>query len=279
MIAIREFTDPTCPWALSAEPTRRRLLWLYGDALAFERRMIVLSESGEEYLARGFDPPAQAAAMARIQRAHGMPIVSDEAPRMLGTIVPCRAVVAARRNSPAHEMPLLRRLRVMRHAGALIDEPDVIATAAQEVGLDPDALAGWMADSATEAALREDMDLARTPSAAALALDHKLATASDGRRRYTAPSYEMTGPDGRRIDVPGFNPTTTYETAIANLDPSLARRDEPASIDEVLRWAGEPLATVEVAEVMAAPVADVRAALAASSATFTPVGPDGYWSA
>ena len=42
MIAIREFTDPTCPWAFSAEPSRLRLLWLYGEGPRFERRMIVL---------------------------------------------------------------------------------------------------------------------------------------------------------------------------------------------------------------------------------------------
>ena len=42
VVAIREFTDPTCPWAFSAEPSRLRLLWLYGEGLRFERRMIVL---------------------------------------------------------------------------------------------------------------------------------------------------------------------------------------------------------------------------------------------
>lgn len=277
MIAIREFTDPTCPWAFSAEPTLWRLRWLYGDQLRFERRMIVLTERGDEYVARGFDPPAQAVAMEAIQRTYGMPIVFDEAPRMLATVVPCRAVVATRLNSPQHETALLRGLRILRMAGELVDEAGVVAAAATAVGLDAAALATWMADPATEAAVREDMNLARSPSPAALVMDHKLATASDGRRRYTAPSLELTGPDERRIDIAGFNPTIAYEHAIANLAPELPRRDNPVSVDEVLAWAGEPLATVEVAEVMNQASDVVRAALNTSGATFAQVGPDGYW--
>ena len=277
MITIREFTDPTCPWAFSAEPTRLRLMWLFGDCVMFERRMIVLSESGEEYLMRGFDPPRQAEALTTIAREHGMPIDAAVAARMLATVVPCTAVVAARLNSPAHEVPLLRRLRVLKHGGELVDERSVIASAATDVGLDSAALEVWMGDPGTEQALRGDMQLARTPSPAALALNHKLASTSDGRRRYTAPSYELTGPSGRRLDIPGFNPALTYEVAIANLDSTLIRRDDPASVEEVLAWAAMPLATVEVAAVMARPIADTRAALSAAHASFEQVGSDGYW--
>ena len=35
-VCITEFTDPGCPWAYSAEPFRRRLNWLYGDALEWK---------------------------------------------------------------------------------------------------------------------------------------------------------------------------------------------------------------------------------------------------
>ena len=123
-----------------------------------------------------------------------------------------------------------------------MDERSVLAGAATDIGLDSAALEVWMGDPVTERALRADMELARTPSPAALAMNHKLATTSDGRRRYTAPSYELTGPSGRRLDIPGFNPALTYEIAIANLDPTLVRRDDPTSVDEVLSWAGTPLA-------------------------------------
>ncbi len=278
MITIQEFTDPACPWAFSAEPTRFRLRWLYGDALQFVRPMIVLSESGDEYLARGFDTPQLAAAFAQIQHTYGMPITTEQADRMPATIVACRAVVAVRLHASEREMALLRRLRIRWMAGQQIDDLVTIADAATDVGLDPTQLEAWMGDPAVESALRDDMERARTPSPAARAMDHKLATASDGRRRYTAPSWEVAGPEGRRLDIAGFNPTIVYEQAVANLAPGLARRDDPATVIEVLAWAGEPLATAEVAEVMGRSIASTREQLETSDARFTPVATDGYWS-
>ena len=114
-------------------------------------------------------------------------------------------------------------------------------------------------------------------SGASLALNHKLADSGDGRRRYTCPSLEFESDDGRRFDAPGFQPVEVYEAAVANLDPTLERRAEPDSIEELLDWAGYPLATVEVATVMGIDTADARALLA-GRAGFTPVGGDGYWS-
>ena len=32
-VCMTEYTDPGCPWAYSAAPFRRRLAWLYGDAI------------------------------------------------------------------------------------------------------------------------------------------------------------------------------------------------------------------------------------------------------
>ncbi|MEA2126699.1 MAG: hypothetical protein QOI80_3481, partial [Solirubrobacteraceae bacterium] len=93
-----------------------------------------------------------------------------------------------------------------------------------------------------------------------------------GGRRYTAPSYIIGD-----VAIPGYNPVEVYETAIANLDPDLPRRPKPASVRELLEWAGEPLATAEVVAIMAASEAGVRAALA-RCAGFTPAGADGYWS-
>jgi predicted DsbA family dithiol-disulfide isomerase len=60
-IEIVHYTDPACPWAFSAEPVRLRLLWHYGDALAWRHRMIVLSEDPEEYARRGLTPELLAA--------------------------------------------------------------------------------------------------------------------------------------------------------------------------------------------------------------------------
>jgi hypothetical protein len=160
-------------------------------------------------------------------------------------------------------------------AGELLDAPETIAGAASDAGIDAGDLHRWLADPEVERRLREDMVRARHPSAAALALDHKLASWSGGRR-YTCPSYEIAAPDGRRIDVPGFQPLAVYETAIANLAPELRRRADPESVAEVLEWAGRPLATAEVAAVCDREIDDVRADLARVG-SFEPVGGDGYW--
>src|SRR3954447_266486 len=137
-LAIALFTDPACPFAFSAEPVRIRLRWHYGDGLRWTVRMIVLTrEPGEaEKLAEG---------APNLQRIHGMPIDPRPYPRSASSEPACRAVVAAREHAPAAEEPLLRRLRVRALNGGLLDEPQLIAAAARDVGLDPAELDRWSA--------------------------------------------------------------------------------------------------------------------------------------
>jgi hypothetical protein len=197
-----------------------------------------------------------------------MPIDTRRRPRMMATVHACRAVVAARLRAPDREQALLRRLRIHTMAGELIDEPGVIARCAREAGIEPMTLFRAAADDpAVDVALREDMAAARAPSAAALALDHKLASVGDlGTMRYTCPSYEIerVGGDGwPRFDVPGFQPVEVYEAAIANLAPELERRPAPDSAEEVLAWADEPLAAAEVAAILEVSLDEADAELAA----------------
>jgi predicted DsbA family dithiol-disulfide isomerase len=276
MVRIRHFTDPLCPFAFSAEPAVWRLRWLYGDGLEWDTRMVVLSESPADYDRRGFTPEKLSGGLRDLQARYGMPIDWQLRPRMVATVHAARAIVAARLHSQSEDR-LLRALRTRAMAAELIDEPATILAAARDAGIDPHDLERWLEDPAVEAALREDMRLAREPSKAALALDHKLASTDDGVRRYTCPSMELTGPDGSRIDAPGFQPVEVYEAAIANLAPDLERRAAPESVGAVLAWAELPLATVEVAAVMGIDPAEARAQLA-RVAVERPVGPDGYWS-
>jgi hypothetical protein len=127
-------------------------------------------------------------------------------------------------------------------------------------------------------ALAEDMDRARHPAPAALALDHKLA-AWNGGRRYTCPSYELTldGDTETVLVAAGFQPLPAYEVLIANLAPSLERRATTDDVAEVLAWAGEPLASKEVAVVCELTVPEARERLARVAQEW-PVGADGYWS-
>ena len=277
-LRIREFTDPACPFAFSAEPVRWRLRWLYGDQIEWELRMIVLSRSPDEYLAKGFTPERQAAALADLQHRYGMPIDPRPRPRMIATIHACRAVVATRIHCPQHERRLLRELRRRAMRGQLIDDPGVIARAARAAGMDPFAIFRWWEDDpAVEGALRADMNAARAPSPETLALRHKLAATDDGNHRYTCPTYEIERLDGGgRIDVPGFHPAEAYEVAIANLAPELERRPVASSVREVLAWAGEPLATAEVAAICDLSHEEARTELA-RVADENAVGADGWW--
>ncbi len=263
MLEVVLFTDPACPFAFSAEPVRQRLRWHYGDGLSWRLRMIVLTrEPGEaEKLAQG---------APGLQRSYGMPIDPAPRSRAASSEPACRAVVAVRRHAPGCEGALLRRLQVRAMAGALLDDPAVIAAAVTDVGLDPDIVARWSDSAAVGAELERDVAAARRPSAAARALDHKLGGPA-AQRRYSAPSYLIGD-----IAIPGFNPIETYETAIANAAPDIPRRRPPQSVSQVLEWATEPLSTAEVALIMGTDIPRARAALA-EVGQFSPAGRDGYW--
>ena len=202
-VCVAEFTDPACPWAWSAEPSRRRLQWLYGERLDWSTRMVVLADHGDDYLNRGFTPAKQASSFARIARDHGMPIDTSERPRMAASESACRAVVAARLH--AAEPALLRAFRTRHFGGELLDDPQTIAGAAADARLDSAQL-------------------------------------------------------------------------LANLVPGTERRDPPASVVEVLEWAGEPLATREVAVVCDIGHEDAREELG-RVASERHLGFDGLWSA
>jgi predicted DsbA family dithiol-disulfide isomerase len=246
-VCITEFTDPGCPWAWSAEPFRRRLQWLYGDALKWDRRMVVLADDPQEYLDMGFTPEKLSKAYVTIGRDHGMPMDTSLRPRMAATAPACRAIVAARLHAPDAEDALLRAFRVRNFAGQLLDEEATLVDAAGDVGLDAEDLRGWMAGRDVESALDADRAAAREPIPAARVLDDKLANWSGGRR-YTSPALEIVRrSDGVRLAVPGFQPFAAYDVVLANLVPGASRREPPSSVLDVLGWAGEPLATREVA--------------------------------
>ncbi len=255
MLDVTLFTDPACPFAFSAEPVRWRLRWTFGEQLRWTTRMIVLTrEEGEaEKLAEG---------APTLQRRHGMPIDPHPYDRPASSEPACRAVVAVRERDADAADRLLRALRVRVMQQGLLDDVELIAAAAADAGVDD-----W---SGGEAALEVDAALARDPSPAARALDHKLSGPADARR-YSAPSYLLGD-----VAVPGFNPFAVYDTALANLAPDLRRRPAPDTAAEVLGWAGTPLATAEVVALMGTDEQAVRAELA-RTAVFVPAGADGYW--
>ncbi len=275
MLEISLFTDPGCPWAFSAEPFRRKIEWLYGDHAAWELVMVGLAEDPAEFEAKGHTTAMMAAGGAMIAKAHGMPIDSSERERLSATLPACRAVVAARLNSPGHQQTLLRAIQVRGFAGELIDEPATIAAAAADAEIDAHDLEQWSMEPETLEALASDMARARNPLPAALVLDERLAD-WEGGRRYTCPSYEISVDGGDPIAIPGFQPWRAYDVALANLAPDAPRRAAPENVSEVLEWAAEPLATREVAVVMGIEHDEAAKALA-EVAERREVGGDAYW--
>jgi hypothetical protein len=112
------------------------------------------------------------------------------------------------------------------------------------------------------------------------------AANTDGQVRFTAPSVVFEAPDGRRLEAGGFQPVEAYDVLIANLDPSLPRRDAPADPIEALAELPYGLSTQEVAAVMThgndapdrAAAEDALIELAGSGAVErVPVGDDALW--
>lgn len=276
-VRITEYTDPACPWAYSAEPFRRRLDWLYGQDVEWHARMVVLADSADDYVHKGFTPARQAESFKRISRQHGMPIDTSERPRMAATRPACAAVVATRLNAPQLTRKLLRCLRVHYFAAdALLDEPRMLELAAGSAGMDLKQLEQWLTDPRVEEELEQDKQAAREPLPAARMLDHKLANWSGGQR-YTCPSYEITRlADGVTIAVPGFQPFAVYDVVLANLVPGMERRPLPEGVGEILGWAEAPLATREVAVLADIDQADAREQLG-HVASERHVGSDGFW--
>jgi predicted DsbA family dithiol-disulfide isomerase len=281
-VRLRHFTDPGCPYAFSAERQRMRLMWLFGDQIAWELHMVVLSTEPNYDL----DMAKLSGNFRGLARQYGMPIDWRERRYAAATVHACRAVVAVRLRWPEAEDAYLRALRVLAMAGELLDDSDTLEIAAERAGLPVRELASYAAAPEVQAALAEDMGAARSPSPAARAQDDRLGGPPD-ERRYTCPSYEIERlgspadgtPDIARLDLPGFRPIEAYLAALANVAPDLERRADPESPLEVLGWAPYPVATAEVAAVCDADIDDVRAELARTGAAFTPVGADGYWSA
>lgn len=275
-IHITEFTDPACPWAFSAEPFRYKLRWLYGDAIDWSLKMVGLSEDPEAAVRAGFTPEVLSNAYKKIADLHGMPIDTSVRERMAGSIPACRAVVAVRLNAPDAERHVLRSLRLRNFRGELLDADETLAGAARDAGLDPEQLAAWMADTATQDALDADMAAAREPTAPARVMDERLGSWSGGRR-YTCPSYETVRiSDGLQLSAPGFQPWRVYDVLTANLAPETPRRAKPESVAQVLEWAAEPLATREVAEICELDDTEAHDALTAV-ATPDPVGTSAFW--
>lgn len=282
------FTDPGCPWAYSARPAHARLAWRFGGRIDWRLVLIGLSESAEQYAERGYTPSGMATALRGFQRRFGMPFALRVKPRVAGTARACRAIVAARLEDPALADRALRALQLMHFTtDGLLDEDDDLRSALARVpGLDADRIVGRIDEPDVVAAYQSDRAWARSAEGTATHVQGRFAT-TDGPVRYTAPSVLFEHADGGRIEVGGFQPFEAYDTALANLDPTLERRGPPEDAAAALAAFPDGLTTAEVAAVlrpselvdadMRAAEAELTALVGKGAAVCETAGGDALW--
>ena len=250
-IVAWHFTDPGCPWAYSSRPAIARLRWRFGDQIEWRLVLIGLSESTERYAELGYTPGRIAAGMRTFQRRFGMPFGSGVKARVAPTSRACRAIVASREVDPELGYAALRALQLMQFttAGLLDDDDDLRRTLATVPGLDADAVVARIDDPAVLASYEADRARARSADGRPTHIQNRHSD-SDGLVRYTAPSVIFERADGSSLEVGGFQPFESYDTALANLDPSLERRQPPESAAEAVLAYPVGLTTAEIASIL-----------------------------
>jgi 2-hydroxychromene-2-carboxylate isomerase len=286
-ITATHFTDPACPWAYSFRPAYARLRWRFGDQIDWRLVLIGLSESGDSYERRGYTPDRLLATQHRFSKRFGMPFSFERKPRMAGTSRACRAIVAAREEDPALGEAALRALQFLQFTTPrLLDEDDDIrAMLAGVPGLDADAIVARIDAPEIVELYEADRARARSADGSPTHVQDRHST-SDGPVRYTAPSV-IFEQDGRSFEVGGFQPFEAYDTALANLDPSLERRPAPADLVEALAAFPQGLTTAEAASVMRptdledadleGTASDLAVLEAAGDISRQPAGADALW--
>lgn len=283
------FTDPGCPWAYSARPYHARLCWRFGRQLDWRLVLIGLAESHELYVQRGYTPERAAQTNRRFEERFGMPFWRGLKDRVSATSPACRAIVAVREDHPELAEAAFRALQFQHFTTAgRLDDPEALrATLATIDGVDADAVIARLDDDAVVAAYEADRALARGAEGSPTHVQLRTAT-TDGPVRYTAPSVTFELEDGRKMEVGGFQPFESYDTALANLAPELERRLDPSDPLEALEAFPEGLTTAELAEVLrsdlgARDIPGTRAALdelvASGAVAAEPVGGDAVWRA
>jgi hypothetical protein len=226
------------------------LRWRYDSQLDWRLVVIGLTETAEQYERRGYTPVRSAVGRLSFRR-YGMPFALAPKARVTATARACRAIVAARLIKPGSEWEVYRAIQLANFTSDLLidDDAQLENVIARVPGLDArEVIARLDAPEVTEA-YEKDRAEARSAAGSAAELQGKTAS-TDGPVRFTAPSVIFES-NGTRLVAGGFQPVEAYDVLIANLDPGLERRGEPASPEALLEYFPEGLTTQEVAALMA----------------------------
>jgi protein-disulfide isomerase-like protein with CxxC motif len=285
-IEVTLFNDPGCPWGYSVSPALAVLRWRYGSQLSWRLVTIGLAESTERYVQAGYTPTRMAEGHLSFRKRYGMPFAAQPRERVLATARACRAIVATRLLDPPREDAVLRALQLAWfNTTLLLDEDEDIARALAPVdGLDVSRIVAAIDDERTVAAYEADKAETRSAEGGPTEFQGK-ARQTDGSVRYSAPSLVFEQ-DGRRLEAGGMQTIEAYDVLIANLDPTLSRRQPAESPREVLERFPTGVTSAEVAAIMAQnnqlpDRASAERALVelvgAGRARRTPLGDDALW--
>src|SRR5436305_8332761 len=286
-VRVTQYTDPSCPWAYSAEPCLRSLEWRYGGGLEWRTVMIGLSENTRARERAGVTPESRVRGWMEFGERFGMPVSSTPRTRLIASGRACRAVKSAERDGTAAAARLLRAIRLAWFTSTLLlDADDDLAAVGDRAGLDAARIVAGIGDPEVEAAYQRDRAEARSAGqTGAPAVAQGRAAESDSGARFTAPSLVFER-DGQRLVAGGWQPFDAYDLCVANLAPELPRRPAPEPA-ELLAAFPAGLVTVEVAQVCRERNDDCSPAGAAAALTEleragivkrTPIGDDdGLW--
>jgi 2-hydroxychromene-2-carboxylate isomerase len=260
------------------------LEWRYGSQLDWRLVLIGLTESSEQYVARGYTPVRGALGQLRFRR-FGMPFSPSPKPRVSATARACRAIVAARLQSPGSEWAALRALQLANFTSPLVLEDDAsLAEVLSRVGLDGAAIVAALDSAEVTEAYERDRAETRSAHGSPAEFQGKTAT-SDGPVRFTAPSVVFER-NGARLVAGGWQPVEAYDVLVANIDPTLERQAPPETPEPLLKQFAGGLTTQEVTLLMTrgndapdrpATEAALIELVGAGRARREPLGDDALW--
>jgi 2-hydroxychromene-2-carboxylate isomerase len=256
-IDVTLFNDPGCPWGYCANPQFRVLEWRYGAQLRWRLVLIGLREDVSGLA--GYDPVRIATRLRVFRGRYGMPFALTPKRRLAASGRACRVVVAARLVDPGCEWRVMRALQIANFTTRLLldDDEQMRDVLRRLPGLDADAVIDRIEDPEVEEAYQRDRAEARSAAGTPIEMQGK-SVDSDGAVRFTAPSVVFEC-DGRRLDAGGWQPSLSYDTCVANLDPALERRPAPETPAPLLDYFPDGLTTAEVAMLMASGADEVPA--------------------
>ena len=247
------FSDPACPFGYSENPALRVIEWRYGDQIDWQLVLVGLSEDVSRYESHGYTPLRQAQGALMFRERWGMPFAPAPKERLAASSRACRAVIAARREWPGSEWAVFRTLQLANFTTPLLldDDDDLREALGCVEAVDAERILALIDEAEIQAEYERDKALTRTAAGSPTELQGKAGN-SDGQVRYTAPSVVFTrAADGLRLEAGGMQPVEAYDVLVANLDPTLERRDPPTDTGELIERFTLGLTTAEVAAILA----------------------------